>query len=90
MNRVANTVMLPFSEYEELKRKAARPQLAGRLSETETQVMVRLCGGCKPSEIARQLEISIHTVSTHLTRARRKLRANNVTHAAVLFAQAVL
>ena len=77
-------MMLPAYQYEALTRRVR--ELPAPLSPTETQVMVRLCAGVKNAAIARQLGISPLTVNTHLSRVKRKFKASNVIHAAVIFA----
>lgn len=55
------------------------------LSDQEMQVMLRLCDGKKAARIAEELHIAASTVQTHLDRVKRKLKANNVLHAALIF-----
>jgi DNA-binding NarL/FixJ family response regulator len=44
-----------------------------RLSDREFEVLKLLAGGASPTDIARQLHLSVKTVSTHKTRVQEKL-----------------
>ena len=51
-----------------------RPKTAGILSEREFQVMLLLVRGRKPSEIARELFLSVNTVNTYKARIFEKMK----------------
>jgi two-component system invasion response regulator UvrY len=48
------------------------------LSDREFQVMIMLARGLKPSEIARDLFLSVNTVNTYKSRILEKMKAKNV------------
>lgn len=48
------------------------------LSDRELQVMIMLARGLKPSEIARDLFLSVNTVNTYKSRILEKMKAKNV------------
>lgn len=48
------------------------------LSDREFQVMIFLARGLKPSEIARELFLSVNTVNTYKTRVLEKMKAKSV------------
>jgi DNA-binding NarL/FixJ family response regulator len=48
------------------------------LSDREFQVMIYLARGLKPSEIARELFLSVNTVNTYKTRILDKMKAQSV------------
>ena len=51
-----------------------RPKTAGILSEREFQVMLLLVRGRKPSDIARELFLSVNTVNTYKARIFEKMK----------------
>lgn len=55
-----------------------RPRTAGSLSEREFQVMLLLARGRKPSEIARELFLSVNTVNTYKARVLEKMQFSGV------------
>lgn len=55
------------------------------LSKRERQVMQGIAAGLKPGEIADIMRLSKKSVWTYATRVRKKLRAANSVHAAVLW-----
>lgn len=48
------------------------------LSEREFSVLVLLAGGCKPTDVAKQLNLKMGTVTTHIFRIKRKLGAQSI------------
>lgn len=60
--------------------------LPARLTDAETEVMVRLIDGKTTHAIAAELGRSGHTISTHAQRAKKKLGAKSIMQAAVIFA----
>ncbi|MEX3693364.1 LuxR C-terminal-related transcriptional regulator [Paraburkholderia sp. BR14263] len=50
---------------------------AKRLSHRESQVLQLITSGCTPSNIARELSLSIKTVSTHKARLMKKLNVQS-------------
>jgi DNA-binding NarL/FixJ family response regulator len=67
--------------------RLARVQLAGGslgLTEREAEVLALLADGLSHEEIGNRLKISGETVRTHLQKARRRLGAENRTHAVAL------
>ena len=65
----------------------ARAELAGGsldLTEREAEVLTLLADGLSHEEIGERLRISGETVRTHLQKARRRLGAENRTHAVAL------
>jgi len=50
----------------------------------ERQILTCIADGLTDSEISRHLVISEYTVKSHLKNLRRKLRADNRTHAVAL------
>lgn len=69
-------------------RKRLPGETAGMsMSDREKECIALLSCGRQPTAIARDLNLSVKTVSTYLTRARDKLSANNNTHLAVLWAR---
>lgn len=48
------------------------------LSEREFQIMLLLARGCKPSEIARLLFLSVNTVNTYKARILKKIKADSL------------
>lgn len=60
-----------------------------RLSDRETEVMVRLIDGKSFREIAAEFGNSPFTIRTHMQRAIRKIGAKSLLHAAVIFALSV-
>lgn len=63
--------------------------LPRRLSDGETQVMVRLIDGKSCRQIAKELGNSPCTIRTHVQRAIKKIGAKSMLHAAVIFAISV-
>jgi LuxR family quorum-sensing system transcriptional regulator CciR len=60
-----------------------KPATGGeQLSRQERRCLQLYLNGLKDAEIARRLGLSIHTVRMHLTRARRRLRAQSRVEAA--------
>jgi two-component system nitrate/nitrite response regulator NarL len=59
------------------------PQLPGRLSPRETDILKRLVHGESNKEICRQFDISETTVKVHVKAILRKIRVRNRTQAAV-------
>lgn len=55
------------------------------LSPQEERIILRCGDGLTDKEIGREMEISPHTVRTHINSARTKLGAKNKTHAVILF-----
>lgn len=62
----------------------------GELSERELEVVALVIEGQTNKEIARGLQLSVHTVQHHVASARRKTRARSRTHLAVLVMRAGL
>ena len=59
------------------------PPPGGRLSQREHQVLVLVSQGLTNPQIGRLLNVSPHTVKTHLDNILNKLGVNNRTQAAV-------
>ena len=57
------------------------------LSPRERRVMEILAEGYNERETADKLFISPHTVATHVSRVKRKLKARNRVHAILIFAR---
>lgn len=66
-----------------LNEKKSEPELSAR----EAEILVWVAQGKSNTDIAEILEISPHTVSTHLKRILHKLNASSRTTAAVRAAQ---
>jgi DNA-binding NarL/FixJ family response regulator len=64
--------------------RAGLPGGAPGLTEREAEVLALLADGLSHDEIGRRLRISGETVRTHLQKARRRLGAENRTHAVAL------
>lgn len=60
-----------------------RPPPGGRLSQREHQVLGLVSQGLTNPQIGRLLNVSPHTVKTHLDNILNKLGVNNRTQAAV-------
>jgi DNA-binding NarL/FixJ family response regulator len=63
---------------------ASSGRAAGLLSERERQVLRLLADGKTGEHAARELQLSPHTVRSHVRNARSRLRASTRTHAIVL------
>ncbi len=75
-------------EYEaKRKREDALPSIANpwKLTPTQCAVLSGLAEGLSNNKVAERLCISFKTTSTHLTRARELMNAENVVHAVVLW-----
>lgn len=60
---------------------------ASLLSPQEERVVLRCGEGLTDKEIGREMNLSPHTVRTHINSAKTKLGAKNKTHAVMLFAR---
>lgn len=60
-----------------------------RLSPSELRVIRLVASGMTPGEVSQKLHRSPNTISTHLTRIKRKLRARSTIQAAVIWATQV-
>ncbi|MGR3322664.1 MAG: helix-turn-helix transcriptional regulator [Pseudooceanicola sp.] len=60
---------------------AAEDDATGALTQRESEVISLLATGLSRLNAARELDISEHTLRDYLTSARRKLAAQNTTHA---------
>jgi DNA-binding CsgD family transcriptional regulator len=58
-----------------------------RLSVRESEVLSMVATGLTNTQIAKQLDVTVHGVKFHLTSIYRKLGVSNRTEAAVLFTQ---
>lgn len=61
------------------------PEWFGRLTTRERRVLELRSQGYSGKEIADALQISLHTVRTHSSDAKRKMGAKSATHAAMLY-----
>lgn len=58
---------------------------ASVLSPQEERIILKCAAGLTDKEIGRELDLSPHTVRTHINSAKAKLGARNKTHAVMLF-----
>jgi two-component system, NarL family, nitrate/nitrite response regulator NarL len=68
---------------EEVQVQDKGPQVAP-LSKRETEILQKVAYGATTKEVARDLEISPHTVKTHLERIFEKLGANDRAQAVAI------
>lgn len=54
-----------------------RPAQAVRLTPREVDLLRLLARGCSYAQVAEQLEVSLHTVTTHVKNAYRKLEVHS-------------
>jgi DNA-binding NarL/FixJ family response regulator len=74
-----------FDEYQRLKRRAkAEPRFVHLLTLRERDVLVLIARGMTNHQIARDLQMSIHTVKHHVANLLRKLNVPSRTEAAVV------
>lgn len=59
--------------------------MEAKLSPTELRVIGLLASGLMPRDVAKKLQRSPNTISTHLTRIKVKLRARSTIQAAVMW-----
>jgi len=62
-------------------------KLTSPLTKREWQILAGVAGGLKNREIAEQLNVSPHTVASHLERVYYKLNVRNRAAAAAYFAR---
>ena len=55
------------------------------LTKRESEIMALLVEGLSRPDIAKQLGVSVKTVTSHILKARDRLDANTVVHAAVIY-----
>jgi DNA-binding NarL/FixJ family response regulator len=77
-----------FEEYQGLQRRAKAEQRSDpQLSEPEREVLTRIARGLTNGQIARDLQMSVHTVKRHVANLLRKLGLPGRTEAAVYAAR---
>lgn len=63
-------------------------QIPSLLPRQQTRVCQELAKGFTVQEVARNLDLSVNTISTHLKRIRKKLGARSAIHVAVIWLRA--
>lgn len=66
-------------------RRAGSDNLLRELTPREREVMALVARGATDREIARDLDITVNTVNTHLMSIRRKLRVTNRVSLATIY-----
>lgn len=74
-------VDLLLRHYQFSEQAEANEQLLARLSPREQEIIEHLVAGRDPSRIATELDLSVHTVRSHLKRIFRKLEVHSTVEA---------
>jgi len=85
--RLAARLLDEFSRLSVLAQDAAPAPLPSELTSREREVLQLIAGGAADKEIAAQLDLSLHTVKTHVRSILGKLHAANRRQAADLAAR---
>lgn len=64
--------------------------MTNKLSDMQDVILNYYADGMQAKQIAKELGNSVRTIETHTTTIKRKLHAENITHAVAIYARAGL
>lgn len=84
---ISSRELLKLRRAEQRRKAESDPIYGSTLSKREAQIAELLSDGFMPMEVADRLELSPNTVSTYITRAKRRMGTHSAIGVAVMWAR---